>query len=97
MCIRDSAKIMTWFWIGTVLPLLTLFLLSFSQGDVSFYENWADQVSERGLQAEAVEFDNERMAAGFKGILWVSAGLVAAAVLLMKLLDRKWGRAEFNN
>ncbi len=92
-----DAKIMTWFWIGTVLPLLTLFLLSFSQGDVSFYENWADQVSERGLQAEAVEFDNERMAAGFKGILWVSAGLVAAAVLLMKLLDRKWGRAEFNN
>ena len=92
-----DAKIMTWFWIGTVLPLLTLFLLSFSQGDVSFYENWADQVSERGLQAEAVEFDNERMAAGFKGILWVSACLVAAAVLLMKLLDRKWGRAEFNN
>ena len=92
-----DAKIMTWFWIVTVLPLLTLFLLSFSQGDVSFYENWADQVSERGLQAEAVEFDNERMAAGFKGILWVSAGLVAAAVLLMKLLDRKWGRAEFNN
>ena len=92
-----DAKIMTWFWIGTVLPLLTLFLLSFSQGDVSFYENWADQVSERGLQAEAVEFDNERMAAGFKGILWVSVGLVGAAVLLMKLLDRKWGRAEFNN
>jgi len=24
-------------------------------------------------------------------------GLVAASILLMKLLDRKWGRAEFNN
>ena len=92
-----DAKIMTWFWIGTVIPLLALFLLSFTQGDVSFYENWADQVQDKGLQAEAVEFDNERMATGFKGILAVSAGLVAAAILLMKLLDRKWGRAEFNN
>jgi len=92
-----DAKIMTWFWIGTVIPLLSLFLLSFTQGDVSFYENWADQVQDKGLQAEAVEFDNERMATGFKGILAVSAGLVAAAILLMKLLDRKWGRAEFNN
>ena len=34
---------------------------------------------------------------GFKGILAVSLGLVVGAVLLMKLLDRKWGRAEFNN
>ena len=92
-----DAKIMTWFWIGTVLPLLSLFLLSFTQGDVSFYENWADQVQNKGLQAEAVEFDNDSMATGFKGILAVSAGLVAAALLLMKLLDRKWGRAEFNN
>ena len=92
-----DAKIMTWFWIGTVIPLLSLFLLSFTQGDVSFYENWADQVRDKGLQAEAVEFDNNRMATGFKGILFVSAGLVAASILLMKLLDRKWGRAEFNN
>ena len=92
-----DAKIMTWFWIGTVLPLLSLFLLSFTQGDVSFYENWADQVQQNGLQAQAVDFDDETMAAGFKGILWVSVGLVAASILLMKLLDRKWGRAEFNN
>ena len=92
-----DAKIMTWFWIGTVIPLLALFLLSFTQGDVSFYENWADQVKDKGLQAESVEFDNNRMATGFKGILLVSVGLVAGAILLMKLLDRKWGRAEFNN
>ena len=39
----------------------------------------------------------EGMAAGFKGILWVSLGLVVASGLLMKLLDRKWGRAAFNN
>jgi hypothetical protein len=64
---------------------------------VSFYENWADQVGDRGLQAEAVDFDNAQMAAGFKGILWVSVGLVGASIILMKLLDRKWGRAEFNN
>ena len=92
-----DAKIMTWFWIGTVIPLLALFLLSFTQGDVAFYENWADQVGERGLDAQAVEFDDKQMADGFKGILAVSLGLVVGAVLLMKLLDRKWGRAEFNN
>jgi hypothetical protein len=49
------------------------------------------------LDAEAAVYDEGRVAAGFKGILWVSAGLVAAAIVLMKLLDRKWGRAEFNN
>jgi hypothetical protein len=92
-----DAKIMAWFWLGTVIPLLSLFLLSFTQGDVSFYENWADQVSDKGLDAEAAVYDEGRVAAGFKGILWVSAGLVAAAIVLMKLLDRKWGRAEFNN
>jgi hypothetical protein len=92
-----DAKIMSWFWVGTVIPLLSLFLLSFTQGDVSFYENWASQVQDKGLDAEAVEFTSERMEAGFKGILWVSLGLVAAAGLLMKLLDRKWGRAAFNN
>ena len=92
-----DAKVMAWFWIGTVIPLLSLFLLSFTQGDVTFYENWAGQVGDKGLDAEAIEFDNDRMAAGFKGILWVSLGLVGAALLLMKLLDRKWGRAEFNN
>jgi len=92
-----DAKIMTWFWIGTVIPLLALFLLSFTQGDVSFYENWMQQVSEKGLDAEAVDFTSERMEAGFKGILWVSLGLVAGSILLMKLLDRRWGRAEFNN
>ena len=92
-----DAKIMGWFWIGTVIPLLALFLLSFTQGDISFYENWMQQVSEKGLDAEAVDFANERMAVGFQGILWVSLGLVAASIFLMKLLDRRWGRAEFNN
>ena len=92
-----DAKIMAWFWLGTVIPLLSLFLLSFTQGDVSFYENWAGQVSDNGLDAEAAVYDEERVSAGFKGILWVSAGLVVAAIVLMKLLDRKWGRAEFNN
>jgi hypothetical protein len=92
-----DAKKMTWFWIGTVIPLLALFLLSFTQGDVAFYENWAQQVQEKGLEATATEFDPEKMEIGFQAILWVSAGLIAAAALLMKLLDSRWGRAEFNN
>ena len=52
-----DASIMVWFWIGTVIPLLGLFLLSFTQGDTSFYQNWYDQVREGGLNAT---FDRDR-------------------------------------
>ena len=92
-----DAKKMAWFWIGTVIPLLALFLLSFTQGDVAFYENWAQQVQEKGLEATATEFDPAQVKIGFQAILWVSLGLIAGAILLMKLLDTRWGRAEFNN
>jgi hypothetical protein len=92
-----DGRIMVWFWIGTVIPLLSLFLLSFTQGDTEFYQNWYSQVSQKGLDATAVEFTNEKMRIGFKGIMYVSGFLIAGSVLLMKLLDRRWGRAAFNN
>jgi len=92
-----DASIMLWFWIGTVLPLLVLFLLSFTQGDTSFYDNWYQQVSQNGINAEAVAFDNDRMQRGFTGILTVSVLLIGGGWFLMKLLDRKWKHAPFNN
>ncbi|MBT6972268.1 MAG: hypothetical protein HOA04_04100 [Euryarchaeota archaeon] len=92
-----DASIMIWFWIGTVIPLLVLFLLSFSQGDTSFYDNWVTQVGQKGLDAEAVAFDNERMQKGFTGILTISILLIGGGWFLMKLLDRRWKHAPFNN
>ena len=92
-----DGRIMVWFWIGTVIPLLSLFLLSFTQGDTEFYQNWYSQVSQKGLDATAVEFTSEKMRIGFKGIMYVSGFLIAGSILLMKLLDRRWGRAVFNN
>lgn len=92
-----DASIMIWFWVGTVIPLLVLFLLSFSQGDTSFYDNWVTQVGQNGLDAEAVAFDNERMQKGFTGILTISILLIGGGWFLMKLLDRRWKHAPFNN
>ncbi|MDC0056151.1 hypothetical protein OAJ94_03775 [Deltaproteobacteria bacterium] len=92
-----DASIMIWFWVGTVIPLLVLFLLSFSQGDTSFYDNWVTQVGQNGLDAEAVAFDNERMQKGFTGILTISVLLIGGGWFLMKLLDRRWKHAPFNN
>lgn len=92
-----DASIMIWFWVGTVIPLLVLFLLSFSQGDTSFYDNWVTQVVQNGLDAEAVAFDNERMQKGFTGILIISILLIGGGWFLMKLLDRRWKHAPFNN
>lgn len=92
-----DASIMIWFWIGTVIPLLVLFLLSFTQGDASLYSNWYGQVSESGLDAQAQEFDTSRIQSGFTGILVTSGLLFFGATVLWFLLDRRWGKAEFNN
>ena len=94
--IFDGA-IMTKFWIGTVFPLLMLFLLSFTQGDTEFYQNWFTQVRQNGLDAESVTFDSEQMQQGFWGMLGVSLALIGASGLLWKLMDRRWGKSPFDN
>lgn len=94
--IFDGA-IMTKFWIGTVFPLLMLFLLSFTQGDTEFYQNWFAQVRQNGLDAESVTFDSEQMQQGFWGMLGVSLALIGASGLLWKLMDRRWGKSPFDN
>jgi len=92
-----DASIMVWFWIGTVLPLLGLFLLSFTQGDVSLYGNWWERASQDGLAATAGMYDETMVRQGYVGMLAISAFLLFASGVLWKLMDRRWGKAEFSN
>jgi len=92
-----DASIMIWFWIGTVIPLLLLFLLSFTQGDVSLYGNWWERTAEGGIGATAAIYDQSMVERGYKGMIAISVGLILASALLWKLIDRRWSRAEFSN
>jgi hypothetical protein len=92
-----DASIMIWFWIGTVLPLLGLFLLSFTQGDVSLYGNWWERTSEGGLAATAQMYDETMVQQGYLGMIGISIFLLFASAFLWKLMDRRWGKAEFSN
>ena len=58
--IFDSG-IMARFWIATSLPLIGLFVLSFTKGDTTLLENWSTQVSTGGLNAEAQAIELEQM------------------------------------
>ena len=92
-----DASIMIWFWVGTVLPLLGLFLLSFTQGDVSLYGNWWERASRDGLAATAGMYDETMVRQGYVGMLVISGFLLFASAVLWKLMDRRWGSAEFSN
>ena len=92
-----DASIMIWFWVGTVLPLLGLFLLSFTQGDVSLYGNWWERASQDGLAATAGMYDDTMVRQGYVGMLAISGFLLFASAVLWKLMDRRWGSAEFSN
>ena len=92
-----DASIMIWFWVGTVLPLLGLFLLSFTQGDVSLYGNWWERASQDGLAATAGMYDETMVRQGYVGMLVISVFLLFASAVLWKLMDRRWGSAEFSN
>ena len=92
-----DASVMGWFWIGSVIPLLALFLLSFTQGDVSLYGNWWERTSQDGLAATAQIYDQSVVQQGFMGMLTVSLLLLIASALLWKLMDKRWKRAPFEN
>ena len=92
-----DASVMVWFWIGTVLPLLGLFLLSFTQGDVSLYGDWWERASQDGLAATAQMYDDSMVQQGYMGMIAISIGLIFASALLWKLMDKRWGRSEFSN
>lgn len=92
-----DGRIMFWFWLGTVLPLLGLFLLSFTQGDVDLYGNWWERVSEDGLSATATAYDVEMVRGGYLGILSISGGLLVGSAVLWALIDVRWGKKPFEN
>ena len=91
-------SIMGWFYAGTILPLLGLFLISFTQGDMTIYENWGQMVSEEGLNATtSVLVETDAASQGLRGILAVSAGLIILGISFLMMLNRRWGRKPFEN
>ena len=94
-----DASIMFWFWIATVIPLLLLFLLSFTQGDIAIMQNWGQAIVSEGLDANRTAVSNEELASvktGFGGIATISAILFALGWGLLRLLERKWGKSTFD-
>jgi hypothetical protein len=94
-----DASIMFWFWIGTVIPLLLLFVLSFTQGDTAIIQNWAETISAEGINANSTgPLDvSVETRAGFGAIFAISAGITLLGAGLLRLIDIKWGKHNFEN
>ncbi|MDP6325036.1 MAG: hypothetical protein QF684_05675 [Candidatus Thalassarchaeaceae archaeon] len=92
-----DTQIMAIFWVATVLPLVSLFLLSFTQGDMSLYANQFDQIQAGGIGAESAVYDSTQAQASFGGIVAISLGLLALGGTFLLMLERRWGRAAFEN
>ena len=86
------------FYLGTAVPLVMLFLLSFTQGDLSLYANWQAQVRADGTSAEAVQMElEERASVTFEYIVYICAVLLTLAGAFLLLIERRWGKAAFEN
>ncbi len=95
--IFDSG-IMARFWMATAFPLVGLFLLSWTQGDTTLLENWGMQVSSSGLDAEAQALVlEERQSTDMTYIMGICAILLSFSFLFLRLIDRKWRSAPFEN
>ena len=94
-----DASIMFWFWIGTVIPLLFLFVLSFTQGDTALIQNWAETVRAEGINANSTgPLDvSVETKAGFGAIFAISAGITLLGAGLLRLIDFKWGKENFES
>ena len=92
-----DTSIMAIFWAATVLPLVALFLLSFTQGDMSLYASGFEQAKTGGLDADATIYDQQLAQTSYNGILAISAGLLALSVAFLAMLERRWGRSAFEN
>jgi len=92
-----DASIMFWFWIGTVIPLLLLFVLSFTQGDTALIQNWAEAVRAEGINANSTgPLDvSVETRAGFGAIFAISAVITLLGAGLLRLIDIKWGKENF--
>ena len=70
-------------WVGqTVFITRFLFLLSFTQGDVSLYGNWWERASQDGLAATAGMYDDTMVRQGYVGMLAISGFLLFASAVL---------------
>ena len=92
-----DVSIMSWFYLFTTIPLMMLFLLSFTQGDTAILENLVQQVREGGLDAAATKWDDSRAQKGFSGILMISASLVFVGVGLLAMISRRWSGKPFSS
>ena len=92
-----DTQIMAIFWVATVIPLVSLFLLSFTQGDMSLYANQWTQLEAGGLDATSRGYDSSQAEASFGGIVAISLGLLALGGTFLLMLERRWGRAAFEN
>jgi hypothetical protein len=87
-----DTQIMAIFWVATVIPLVSLFLLSFTQGNIDLYENWGAGIGDE----TATEF-TARADSYFESILAISFGLLALGGVFLLMLERRWGTAAFEN
>ena len=94
-----DASIMFWFWIGTVIPLLLLFVLSFTQGDTALIQNWAETIRAEGINANRTgPLDvSVETRAGFGAIFAISVGITLLGAGLLRLIDYKWGKENFES
>ena len=91
-----DTQIMAIFWVATVLPLVSLFLLSFTQGDMSLYANQFDQIQAGGFDAESSIYTDDAEVS-FQGIVAISLALLALGGAFLLMLERRWGRSAFEN
>ncbi|MEE2759207.1 MAG: hypothetical protein VYA86_04430 [Candidatus Thermoplasmatota archaeon] len=91
-----DTQIMAIFWVATVLPLVSLFLLSFTQGDMSLYANQFEQIQAGGFDAESSIYTDEAEVS-FQGIVAISLALLALGGAFLMMLERRWGRSAFEN
>ena len=61
------------------------------------YGNWWERASQDGLAATAGMYDDTMVRQGYVGMLAISGFLLFASAVLWKLMDRRWGSAEFSN
>ena len=92
-----DTQIMAIFWVATVIPLVSLFLLSFTQGDTSLYSNQLEAIESGGFDASSRKYDSSEVEASFTGIISISLGLLGLGGVFLLLLERRWGKAAFEN
>ena len=64
---------------------------------MSLYANQFDAIQAGGIGAESRSYDSTQAQASFGGIIAISLGLLALGGTFLLMLERRWGRAAFEN